>query len=261
MKPSDEDLRKAITATEEELKSLVHHPSSEVISRVILNRNLTEDLALVIANRRNVLSEVIETLYHSGKWKVHYRIVQALSKNPRTPQKIALALLKSLRIIDIADLTRNKQVPIGVRTKAELYINEKILTMPLGIKITIARRASRNVLMRLIEDGMREVVDVCLQSHYITEGDICNIVRMRKIAGHVIRQIAEHPKWSVRYDVQRALIRNNNTPLAHVVKYLENIKTMDLKELQRDTEVPASTKSFIHREVLDRGAIEIEATH
>jgi len=261
MKPDDKALRKAITASEEELKSLVLHPSSQVISRVILNRNLTEDLALVIANRRNILPEVIETLYHSGKWKEYYRILLALSKNPRTSQKIALALLKSLRIIDIADLTRNRQAPIGVRTKAELLINEKVLTMPLGIKITIARRASRNVLIRLIEDGMREVVDVCLESHFITEGDICNIVRMRKTAGHVIRQIAEHPKWSGRYDVQRALIRNNNTPLVHVVRYLEKMRTTDLKELYQDTEVPPSTKPFIHRELLDRGAIEIEATH
>jgi len=261
MKPSDADLRRAAVATGDELKSLVHHQSPEVVSRLIFNRNLTEELVLIIAARRNLPPDVLETLYHNGKWKEHYRVVQALSKNPKAPQKVSLALLKSLRIIDIADLTRNKHVPIAVRSKAELRINEKILTMPLGIKITIARRASRNVLLRLIEDGMREVVDVCLQSNSITEGDISNIVRMRRVSAGVIRQIAEHPKWSGRHDIQHALIRNRHTPLKHVVGYLEKIKTTDLKELYEDAEVPSCTKPFIRRELLDRGAIGIEATH
>jgi hypothetical protein len=253
MKVSDEDLKTAGAATEEELKTLVHHPSSQIISRILLNRNLTEDLALVIANRKNIHPEIIEILYHTDKWKKCYRIVLSLCKNPRTPQKISLSLLKSLRIIDVADLTRNKQVPITLRAKAEAYINEKMLALPLGIKIAIARRASGNVLTRLILDGMKQVVDVCLQSPYITEADICKIVHMKKTTTQVIRQIAEHPKWRLRYYVQWSLIRNNNAPLAHVVNYLEKIKTTDLKELYHDPEVPISTKPFIYRELLDRG--------
>jgi hypothetical protein len=256
MKVADEDLISAVTATEEELKTLVHHPSSQVISRILLNQNLTEDLALVIANRTNINPEIIEILYHSRKWKECYRIVHALCKNPGTPQKISLSLLKYLRIIDVAELTRNKRVPITLRVKAEAYINEKMLALPLGIKIAIARRASSNVLTKLMEDGMKQVVDVCLQSPYITEADICKIVHMEKIAVHVIRQIAEHPKWRLRYDVQWSLIRNNKAPLAHVVNYLEKIKTPDLKELYRDPEVPASTKPFIYRELLDRGEMQ-----
>lgn len=257
MKVADEDLKSAMTATEEELKTLVHHPSSQVISRILFNQNLTEDLALVIANRKNIHPEIIEVLYHSRKWKECYRFVYALCKNPRTPQKISLSLLKSLRIIDVADLTRNKQVPITLRAKAEAYINEKMLALPLGIKIALARRASGNVLTRLIEDGMKQVVDVCLQSPYLTEADVCKIVHMKKTTIQVIRQIAEHPKWRLRYDVQWSLIRNNNAPLAHVVNYLEKIKTTDLKELYRDPEVPVSTKPFIYRELLDRGELQI----
>jgi len=253
VKVSDEDLKIAVTATEKELKTLVHHQSSQIISRILLNRNLTENLAVVIANRKNIHPEIIEILYHSRKCKECYRIVHALCKNPRTPQKISLSLLKSLRIIDVADLTRNRQVPITIRSKAEAYINEKMLALPLGIKIAVARRASSNVLMRLIEDGMKQVVDVCLQSPYITEADICKIVHMKKIAIHVIRQIAEHPKWRLRYDVQWSLIRNNKAPLAHVVNYLEKIKTTDLRQLYHDPEVPISTKPFIYRELLDRG--------
>jgi hypothetical protein len=125
--------------------------------------------------------------------------------------------------------------------------------MPLGIKISLARRASSNVIIKLIEDGMKEVVRVCLDNPLLTEGDISKIIHMKKIASHVIRQIAEHPKWAKRYDIQRALIRHRHTPLSIVVTYLDRIKTTDLKELYRDPEVPSSTKPFLYRELLDRG--------
>ena len=261
MKVSDEVLKKALTADEDELRTLVYHPSREVLSRILLNPNLTEDLALIIAGRRNVHPEILETLYQNRKWKESYYINLALCKNPKTPQKISLAQIRSLRIFDLSDLTRNKQAPIYLRTKAEAYIREKIMTMPLGIKISLARRASSNILLKLIEDGMKDVVQVCLNNPLLTEGDISQVIHMKRIATHVIRQIAEHPKWAVRYDIQRALIRHHHTPLSCVVTYLERIKTTDLKELHRDPEVPKSTKPFLYRELVDRGEIIPEPTH
>jgi hypothetical protein len=261
MDPSDEELKKALTADEEGLRSLVYHPSPQVISKILLNHNLTDALALIIATRRNVPPQILESLYQNRKWRESYHIMLALCKHSKTPQKISLSLMKGLRIFDLSDLTRNKMVPIAIRIKAEAKIIEKILTMPLGIKITLAKRASSNVLLKLIEDGMKEVVQACLNNPLLTEGDISRIIHMKKIATHVIRQIAEHPKWAIRYEIQRALIRHNHAPLACVVTYLDRIKTTDLKELYRDPEVPSSTKPFLYRELLDRGEPVPEPIH
>ena len=255
MKEIDKELQLASNGSEEELKVLVYHPSPKVILRLLSNKNLTEDLARIVANRKNVPAEILESLYNDIRWREKYRIMLALCKNTKTPQKISISLLKSLRIFDVADLTRNQQIPINLRMKAEDHINEKILSMPLGIKIALARKASGNVLMRLLEDGMKEVVAVCLDSPYITEVIICKIINMKRIASHVIRLIADHPKWSCRYDIQWSLIRNNHTPLSRVVNYLKNIKTTDLKELYVAPEVPTSTKPFLYRELMDRESL------
>jgi len=262
MKDIDKALQIAsTTSNEEELKFLAHHPSSKVISKLILNNNLTEDLALIVASRKNISPEILESLSKDIRWMESYRIMLALCKNPKTPQKISLSLIKSLRIFDMADLTRNQHVPINVRIKAEANINDKILSMPLGIKITLAKRASSKVLMKLIQDGMKEVVITCLDSPYLTEGDICKIISMKKISSLVIRLIANHPKWSCRYHVQWALILNNHTPLSSVVNFLKNIKTTDLKELYAAPEVPSSTKPFIYRELSDRDQAQSGFTH
>jgi hypothetical protein len=260
MKDIDNAIQLASTGSEEELKLLVHHPSPKVISKVILNSNLTGDLALIVAKRKNITPEILEALCNDIRWKEDYRIILALCKNPKTPQKISLSFIKSLRTLDLADLTRNQHVSINVRMKAEAIINEKILSMPLGIKITLAKRASSNVLMRLIEDSMTEVVSTCLDSPYITEGDISKVISKKKLASHIVRQIASHPKWSLRYQIQWALILNNHTPLSLVIHFLKNIKTTDLKEFYSAPELPSSTKHFIYRELLEREEITPDNT-
>lgn len=236
----------------QELKRFVHHPSSNVISKLIENQNITDELVLIIANRKNIDFKILEAIYNDLRWKDNYKILNALCRNPKTPQKISISILKSLRILDLADITRNNQIPINVRLKAELYINEKIMTLPLGVKISIARRASNNVLIKLIEDGMKEVVSVCLDSPFLVEGDLCKIIGSEKTTSQVIRQIAMHPKWSCRYNVRWQLILNRYTPLSIVVNFLKNMRTNDLKELYNLSGLPSSTKPFIYRELLDR---------
>lgn len=253
MKDIEKAMQSASSCSEEELELLVHHTSVKVISKLLYNSNLTETLALVIANRKNITPDVLESLSNDGRWRKSYLVTLALCKNPKTPQKLSLSLLKSMRVFDLADLTRNRQVPINVRARAESYISEKILSMPLGIKITLARRASSNILMRLIEDGMKEVVTVCLDSPYMTEDILCKIINKKKTGYHVIRQIADHQKWSCRYHVLWSLIRNYYTPLSRVVNFLEKMKTGDLKGLYNDPGIPPGTRPFIYRELMDRG--------
>ncbi|MFZ5907151.1 MAG: hypothetical protein ACOYVJ_07035 [Nitrospirota bacterium] len=253
MKIPEEEMSVAARGSSEEISMLLYHPSPHVLSRLLLNSNLTEDHVRVLARRNNLTGEMLESIYYDRRWKDCYPVMLALCKNPKTPQNISLSILKSLRIFDLADLTRNQQIPLVVRMRAEINIIERILTLPLGIKITLARRASSAVLVRLLEDGMKEVSSVCLDSPIITEGDICRIVSMKKTSSQVIRQIAEHPKWSRRYDVRWALLRNPCAPLAIIVNFLKDMKTTDLQELYHAPEVPSSTKPFLYRELLDRG--------
>jgi len=186
------------------------------------------------------------------RWKGNYRITLALCKNPRTPQRLSLSITKFLKIFDLADLTRNQFIPTNVKMRAEAVIIEKIPTMPLGIKKTLAKRASGTILMRLVQDGKKDVVAACLSSPYMTEGEIYKIINNKTVPSRVIRQIAEHPKWSCRYHIQRALILNIHAPLSRVVDFLKNIKTVDLKELYEAPEVSSSTKPFIYNELLER---------
>ena len=252
MKNLEKDIQRASTANEEELESLVHHPSLRVIARLIYNKNLTEDLALILAGRKNISPDILEALSINARWKNSYKIKLALCKNPKTPQRLSLALIKSLKIFDLADMTKNKVIPINLRMRIEADISERTPAIPLGIKITLAKRASSSVLMKLIEEGLKEVVAACLDSPYMTEGDIYKIISMKNISPQVIRMIAAHARWSCRYMIRWALIRNTHAPLARIVNFLKDMKKTDLEELYSAPEVPSCTKPFIYRELSER---------
>ncbi len=252
MKDLNKDLELASSGTEDHLRLLAHHPSFEVVEEILKNRNLTEDIALIVANRKNISPEILESLFHDTRWKDNYRIMLALCKNPKTPQKISLSLIKSLKIFHLADLTRNQFVPVNMKLKAAAVINEKIPSIPLGIKIALAKRAGSGVLMKLIEEGKKEVVAACLDSPYMTESEIYRIISKKTVSPKVIWQIADHPKWSCRYQIQWALILNIHTPLPRVLSFLRNIKSCDLRDLYEAPETPASTKPFIHSELFER---------
>jgi len=252
MKDVNRDIELASSGSEEELRVLAHHPSPEVLLTLLKNKDLTEDIALIIANRKDISPDVLEFLSNDLRWKGSYHITRALCKNPKTPHRISLSLIKTLKIFDLADLTRNQFIPVNVKIKAEAEIIEKIPAMPIGIKISLAKRVSSNILRRLIEDGKKEVVAACLDSPYMTEGVIYKIISKKTISSQVIGQIADNPKWSCRYQIQWALILNNHTSLSKVVDFLTNIKTSDLNELYEAPETPISTKPFIHRELLER---------
>ena len=76
-------------------------------------------------------------------------------------------------------MTKNKVIPINLRMRIEADISERTPAIPLGIKITLAKRASSSVLMKLVEEGLKEVVAACLDSPYMTEGDIYKIISMK----------------------------------------------------------------------------------
>lgn len=252
----ENEIAQAAVASEEELKNLVYHTSQKVIENILRNENLTEELALIIAGRKNINPKILENLSKDARWKNNYHMRLALCKNPKTPQRTSLQIVKYLRIFDLADLTRNYFIPPNLRTLAEAIISERIPALPLGTKITLAKRASSAVVLKLIEEGLKEVVTACFDNPQMTEGILYKIINKTTTSRQVIRLIANSKKCTISYDVRCALITNDYTPLPCIVDFLKHMKKADLEKLYSAGETPSSAKPYIHRELLERKGIQ-----
>lgn len=252
MKSVEERIRIAQSADGEELWKIIRDSHPAVLMNATMNRHLQEDMAVFMAKKKTTPPEALSFLATDMRFRDSYPLKLALCKNPKTPQKISMGLLKFLRIFDLSDITRSQHIPINIRQKIEYNISQQIPSMPSGVKTALARRANSTIVMMLLEKSDKKVASTCLDSPSITEGDIYKIINKKTTKAHVIGFIAEHGKWSLRYAVKFALVRNFYTPMESVVRFLSQLKTGDLKELHNDPKLPASTRPFIFRELRDR---------
>jgi len=248
----EDRMKTALTADGDNLWKAVRDTHPAVISNAVLNRNLTEDMAVFVAKRRTTSSETLGFLANDVRFKDSYKLKSAICKNPATPQRTILSLLKFLRIFDLADISRDHHVNINVRRKIEFLLSERMPSTPSGVKIAFARRAGSNILLTLIESGDGKVIGACLESPMLTEAHLYTLINRPATKAAVIKIISEHGKWALRYHVKFALIRNYHTPMSAVLQFIKDMKTVDLKDLYADPKLPISTKPFIFSELIER---------
>ncbi len=238
--------------------------AQDKLEELLFHKDFTEEMAIALAENRRTPPECLSLLARTIRFRDSYRLKLALCKNPKTPQRIALSLIKFLRLFDLADLTRNQHIHINIRQKIEQVIKEKIPSLPLGNCITLAKRASSAVVIALLERARGKnsvlLINTCLDSPVLKEGDILKVINTSTTPPEVIQAIAYHNRWSLRYWIRYALIRNFYTPLSRVVEFLEDMKIQDLEELYKDESVPTSTRPFIYREIAERAVPKAEAS-
>ncbi len=246
-------IEQASSAREDEIARLLQDPSPKVIRTLLGNRNLTEDDVLAIAARRNLPADILEKISKDKRWAESYPIRLALARNPKSPLSVSLTMARYLRIFDLEEITRSHFIPLAFRHKVEGIIIEKVPSMPLGNRKTLAKKASGNVLLRLLQDADVVVVQLCLNNPNLTEGHLFKIISRTDASAETIRKIAEHPNWSSRSLIRFSLARNTLTPLSLSVRFLQGMKLMDLRELYADPSVSVTLKPFVHRELWERG--------
>jgi hypothetical protein len=248
----DDEVKLTRTADNEELWKLVRDSSPDISMSAVFNKNLTEDMAVFIARKKNSSTEVLGMLAADIRFKGSYKLKLAICNNPKTPLKITLSLLKFLRIFDLGDITKNQNIPISIRQKIEYSLIEKISSLPSGIKVALAKRASINIIIPLLEKGDRNVICSCLESPLMTEDHLCKLINKTGSSPLFIKTIADHSNWSLRYRIRYALARNYHTPMMHVTKFIHTLKTTDLRELYSDRSLPPSTRPYIFSELILR---------
>jgi hypothetical protein len=149
---------RAAAASEEEIAGYLHDTSPRVVRALLENRRLAEEDVLIIAKRKNLPPDILTMVFRDRRWAESYPIRLALARNPRSPLSVSLNIARYLRIFDLEEITRSHVIPLVFRHKVEMIINERILTMPLGNKKTLARKAAGSVLLKLLLDADAEVI-------------------------------------------------------------------------------------------------------
>jgi hypothetical protein len=104
-------------------RTLLARDNTKTIRRFVLNNPMiTEDEITGIARDRNSNEETLRYISERSEWLKSYGVRRALATNPKTPLVIALKLLGTLLIQDIARIARSKDIPQAVVIQARKIV-------------------------------------------------------------------------------------------------------------------------------------------
>jgi hypothetical protein len=250
--PKDKDRERALIATGEELAILLHHTATDVLLALLDNLALDETQVCLLLERKNLPEEILEEVARRKSLLKSYRVKRSLAFHPHTPRLVSLRLLRDLYLMDLVQVAILPGVSAELKRNAEDQLLARLPQLPLGQKITLARRGPARVAGALLAEGHAQVISIVLDNPYMTEAQILRALSREKLPISVIPAIVQHRKWSITYNVRLALVRHPFTPLASVLSYLPELTVSDLRELAAPGIVPESLRKYLQAEVQRR---------
>jgi hypothetical protein len=243
---------RALVATGEELALLLHHSSADVLLALLDNPALDETHVCLLLERKDLRAEILEEVARRKPLLKSYRIKRALAFHPRTPRLVSLRLLRDLYLMDLVQVAILPGVSAELKRNAEEQLLARLPQLPLGQKITLARRGPARVAGALLAEGHAQVTAIVLDNPYMTEAQILRALARERLPLSVIPAIVQHRKWSITYNIRLALVRHPSAPLGTILSYLPELTVSDLKELASPGIVPENLRKYLQAEVQRR---------
>jgi len=248
----EQGTHRAPAATGEELAALLHSDDEQVLLALLKNPAIAETDVAVLLARKSLPAAVIEKICDRREWLKTYALKKALACHPHTPRLVSLRLLKELYLMDLVQIALLPGVSVELKRNAEDQLATRLPQLPLGQKITLARRGPARVAGLLLAEGHPLVVPVALDNSHLTAAQILKVLAREGVPESIVQAIAHHRKWSCDYNVRLALVRNPATTLAVSLSFLPELTVSDLRELAAPGIVPERLRKYLEAETQRR---------
>jgi hypothetical protein len=247
-----DDRERARAATGEELAALLHHHADDVLLALLDNPALDEAQLCLLLNRKDLPAAVLEEIGRRKPLLKNYQVKRALAFHPRAPRLVSLRLLRDLYLMDLVQLTLLPGIPSELKRNAEDQLIARLPQLPLGQKITLARRGPARAAGALLAEGHAQILSVVLDNANLTEAQILKVLSREKLPQGIVKAVSQHRKWSCDYNVRLALVRHPASTLATVLAYLPELTVSDLRALAAPGIVSENLRKYLEAEIQRR---------
>jgi len=235
----------AALAPRHRLEQFFSETAKEVLVSLARNPNLQERDLLRLLERKDLPREALQEIAVHKAGAKSYSLKLALARHPKTPRLVALPILKFLYLFDLLRVSLTPGVPTEIKLVAEDAILKKLEAVPRGEKINLARRASGRVAAALLASDDRELIQASLANPFLTEAELFRTLARVNLPRAVVESIAQDEKWSFRYHIRLALVRNPLTPLSRVLEFLPDLAVNDLRDACLDRRMPEAVRKYV----------------
>jgi hypothetical protein len=207
---------------------------------------LSEDAALALIKASDVTAEALAQLAKNPIVSKSRKVLVALASHPRTPRHISVPLLRSMFTFDLMNFALTPAVAPDVKRAAEEQLMMRLESLPVGQKITLAKRASGRVAAALLQTPDQKILAPALANKQLTEALVVQALMKPRAPEHLYVLVSHHPAWQSRREIQIALLRSDKTPFERAQEFAGNFSAKFLREI-----VPAERGNLIKASEID----------
>jgi hypothetical protein len=248
----EKEVERARVASGDDLSALIYHAAPAVLLALLDNPAFDESKVTLLLSRKDLPVELLQEIGMRKTLLKSYAVKKAVLFHPLTPRLIGLRLLKDIYLMDLVQFTLSPAVSAELKRYVEEQIVARLPQLPLGQKITLARRGPGRVAGALVADGNANVMPVALENPFLTEAQVLKALAREKVPVGVVQALANHPKWSQSYNVRLALVRNPSAPISVVLRFLPQLTVSDLRVLAEPGIVAENLRKYLQAEVQRR---------
>ncbi len=132
---------------------------------------------------------------------------------------------------------RESVAPEGEIDEVTGLSEHQIRILPVSVRLSLARGASRGLRSILIRDHHPRVAVAVLTHNLLADSEVEQIAASRVVAEEVLDAISKSREWMRKYPIVVALARNPKTPPGLAVRLLNRLSVRDLRVLARDRNI------------------------
>jgi hypothetical protein len=127
---------------------------------------------------------------------------------------------------------------LGEISPETLTTYQRVLHMSHPEKVRVALLGGKEERTILIRDPSRQIASLVLRNPKITDSEMDAFAQMRNLDGQILREMAENRTFIKRYTVVHSLVKNPKVPSPTALNLLKLLRDMDLKNVERDRNIP-----------------------
>jgi hypothetical protein len=209
---------------------------------------LTEDLALAQLNDPDLSPDAIEQISRDGAAMNSRKVRCALVAHQHTPRRIALRLIRELYTFELMQFALTPTAAADLKRVAEELLLSRLNAITLGERISLARRSSTAIAGALLLDKDQQVWQPAMENARLTEAAVVKALQRTTANPTFVEAVSHHPKWSVRNEIQIALLRNAHTPMKKAIEFARRIPPRQLRDILHTSRLPETIKSYLRKE-------------
>lgn len=210
--------------------------------------SLTEDQALAQLKDGDLTAEGVEQISRNDALMKSRKVHMAVAAHPRTPRRIALRLIREFFTFELRKFALAPTVAADLKRVADELLLARLAGITLGERISLARRSSERVAGALLLDKEARVWQTALENARLTEVVLVRALQRSNSSPAFVEAVCHHTKWSVRPEIQIALLRNAHTPLAAAMRFAERIPPRQLRHILHASRLPEKIKSYLRKD-------------